>query len=226
MATQGSDGAGGEVIRIVLADDHAVVLEGVRALLNRDPGLEVLAVADNATEAVSLCESVEPDVAVLDVSMKGSSGLDAAKAIKERLPKTRVLMLSMYDDPEYVLEAVKAGADGYILKDANPMHLREAVRVVADGGDYFSGVVAERLTQGVRQQNARETQRSRLDELTAREREVLHWVAKGSTNRQIAEALAISPRTVETHRERLMAKLDIRTVAGLTRLVMEVGEEL
>lgn len=213
------------VIRIVLADDHAVVLEGVRALLDRDPGLVVVGVAESELEAVALCKTHEPDVAVLDVSMKGSSGLEAARTIKEELPNTRILMLSMHDDPEYVLEAVKAGADGYILKDADPMHLREAVRTVAEGGDSFSGVVAERLTQGVRQQNARETQRSRLDDLTAREREVLSWVARGSTNRQIAEALSISPRTVETHRERLMAKLDIRTVAGLTRLVMEVGEE-
>jgi two-component system nitrate/nitrite response regulator NarL len=210
-----------DVIRIVLADDHAVVREGVRALLDRDPGLEVIDVAEEGDQAVELCRKERPDVAVLDVSMRGSSGLDAAKIIKDE-GLAQVLMLSMHDDPEYVLEAVRAGADGYILKDSDPLDLRQAVRVVAKGGGYFSGVVAERLTEGVRLENAREVQRTRFDALTAREREVLTCVAEGLTNRQIAEALSISPRTVETHRERLMSKLDIRTVAGLTRLVLEV----
>ena len=172
-----------------------------------------------------MVESLLPDVAVLDVSMKESSGLDAAREIKSRFG-VGVLMLSMHDDPEYVYEAVAAGADGYVLKDSDPMELRRAVKKVAEGGEVFNGAVAERLAQGARSHSARLRKRERLETLTAREVDVLLEVAKGSTNREIAATLSISPRTVETHRERVMGKLGVRSIAGLTRLVMENGEAL
>jgi RNA polymerase sigma factor (sigma-70 family) len=132
-------------------------------------------------------------------------------------------MLSMHDDPEYVLEAVRAGADGYVLKDVSPAELRSAVEALRDGREYFSARVTHQLSVGLREEIEQEQRRSRLDSLTPREVEVLVLVARGKTNRGIAEELGISPRTVETHRERVMAKLRIRTVAGLTRFVVEQG---
>jgi two-component system nitrate/nitrite response regulator NarL len=135
------------------------------------------------------------------------------------------MVLSMHDNPEYVLEAVRAGADGYILKDVGPSELREAVQAVVEGREYFTDRVTHQLSVALREELERERQRSKLDQLTGREREVLVRVAKGRTNREIAEEFGISPRTVETHRERVMAKLRIHTVAGLTRFVVENGLE-
>jgi DNA-binding NarL/FixJ family response regulator len=135
----------------------------------------------------------------------------------------RILVLSMHDEPEYVLEAVRAGADGYVLKDVAPAELRAAIAAVHEGREYFSARVTHQLGVGLREEIDREQRKGRLDSLTAREVEVLLMVAQGMTNRGIAETLGISPRTVETHRERVMAKLRIRSVAGLTRFVMEQG---
>jgi DNA-binding NarL/FixJ family response regulator len=134
-----------------------------------------------------------------------------------------VLLLSMHDEPEYVLEAVRAGADGYVLKDVTPAELRAAVTAVHEGREYFSARVTQQLSVGLRQELEQEQRRSRIDSLTPREIEVLVLVAQGKTNRGIADQLGISPRTVETHRERVMGKLRIRSVAGLTRFVVENG---
>ena len=209
-------------MRIVIADDHTVVREGVRSLLEREEGFVVVGMAKDGTEAVDLCRELDPDVAVLDVSMPGESGLDATRRIKAA-GGPAVLILSMHDEPEYVVEAVRAGADGYILKDSNPMDLRRAVRSVAAGAGFFPAGALGRLQEGVRREEERGRVMSRLDDLTAREREVLLRVASGKTNREIAEELSISPRTVETHRERVMGKTGVHTVAGLTRLVLESG---
>lgn len=211
-----------EPIRVVIADDHSVVREGVRALLERDPGLVVVGAATDGAEAVELCGELQPDVAVLDVTMPGESGLSATRRIKEA-GGPAVLILSMHDEPEMVVQAVRAGADGYILKDSDPMELRKAVRLVAGGSSFFPPGAVSRLQEGVRMEEERSRVANRLEHLTEREREVLLWIARGRTNREIADQLQISPRTVETHRERVMSKLEIRTVAGLTRLVLEMG---
>jgi RNA polymerase sigma factor (sigma-70 family) len=153
--------------------------------------------------------------------MPGKTGLEVAKELRDAGNDARVLVLSMHDDPEYVLEAVRAGADGYVLKDVTPAELRAAVGALQEGREYFSARVTHQLSVGLREEIEREQRRSRLESLTPREVEVLALVAQGKTNRGIAEELGISPRTVETHRERVMAKLRIRTVAGLTRFVVE-----
>jgi len=208
-------------IRVIIADDHTVVRQGIRHVLEDIDGLEVMAEAGNGNEVLQLMESATPDLLVLDISMPEKTGLDVAKELRAQGSEVAILVLSMHDDPEYVLEAVRAGADGYILKDVGPGELREAVEAVHAGKEYFAERVTHQLGVALREELERERQRSRLEVLTAREREVLVRVASGRTNREIAEEFGISPRTVETHRERVMSKLRIRTVAGLTRFVVE-----
>ena len=210
-------------IRVIIADDHAVVRQGIRHVLEDIDGLEVIAEAGNGTEVLRLMETATPDLLVLDISMPNKTGLEVAKELRTAGSEVAILVLSMHDDPEYVLEAVRAGADGYILKDVGPGELREAVEAVHAGKEYFAERVTHQLGVALREELERERQRSRLEVLTTREREVLVRVANGRTNREIAEEFGISPRTVETHRERVMSKLRIRTVAGLTRFVVENG---
>ena len=210
-------------IRVLVADDHAVVREGIRHVLEREPGFEVVAEAANGSEVLPLAERHRPDVAVLDISMPGESGIQVAAQLRQRLPETRILILSMYDNAEYVLESVRAGAHGYILKDTAATELRRAIRAVQNGEAFLSPPVASRLTAAVRGELEREARTGDLGSLTAREREVLRGIVRGQTNKEIAAALGISHRTVETHRESLMRKLRIRTVAGLTRFAMEAG---
>jgi DNA-binding NarL/FixJ family response regulator len=210
-------------IRVLVADDHTVVREGIRYVLEREPGFEIVAEAGSGSDVVALAEQCRPDVAVLDISMPGESGIQVAARLRQRLPETRILILSMYDNAEYVLESVRAGAHGYILKDTAATELRRAVRAVQEGEVFFSPPVASRLSAAVRGELAQEQRTSDLGSLTAREREVLQGIAQGHTNKEIAAALGISHRTVETHRESLMRKLRIRTVAGLTRFALETG---
>lgn len=216
-----------EQIRVVVADDHTVVREGIRYVLERIPNLEVVGEAADGEEVFSLMEEARPNLLVLDISMPGKTGLEVARQLRAEGSEVAILILSMHENPEYVLEAVRAGADGYILKDVGPGELREAVEAVHGGKEYFTDRVTHQLGVALREELEREQQRTRLEQLTAREREVLVRVADGRTNREIAEEFGISPRTVETHRERVMAKLRIRTVAGLTRFVVEneVGAE-
>ncbi|HEX5632652.1 MAG TPA: response regulator transcription factor [Gemmatimonadales bacterium] len=213
-----SDGA----VRVIIADDHAMVREGIKSVLERE-GFEVVGEAGSGTEVLPLAERTLPDVAVLDISMPGETGLQAAARLRQAMPEVRVLILSMYDNTEYVLESVRAGAHGYLLKDAAAQELANAIRAVQGGEAYFSPAVAARLSAAVRGDIEREQRRTSLDLLTGREREVLLGIAKGLTNKEIAAELGISHRTVETHRESLMKKLGIRTVAGLTKFSLEVG---
>jgi DNA-binding NarL/FixJ family response regulator len=214
-----SDGA---AVRVIIADDHAMVREGIKSVLER-AGFEVVGEASSGTEVLPLAERVQPDVAVLDISMPGETGLQAAARLRQALPHVRVLILSMYDNTEYVLESVRAGAHGYLLKDGAAQELANAIRAVQNGEAYFSPAVAARLSAAVRGDIEREQRRTSLDLLTGREREVLAGIAKGLTNKEIAAELGISHRTVETHRESLMRKLGIRTVAGLTKFSLEAG---
>lgn len=213
----------GNPIRVVIADDHAVVRQGIRGVLEEVEDLEVVGEAADGNEALALTEQHHPDLVVLDVTMPGKTGLEVARALRDAGSGVRVLLLSMHDEPEYVLEAVRCGADGYVLKDVTPAELRTAVTAIHEGHEYFSARVTHQLSVGLREEIEREQRRSRIDSLTPREVEVLLLVAQGKTNRGIAEQLEISPRTVETHRERVMGKLRIRSVAGLTRFVVEHG---
>ena len=205
-------------IRVLVVDDHAVVREGIRHILEGEPGFAVVAEAANGAEALRLAESERPDVVVLDVTMPGESGLRVAPRLIAAVPEARVLFLSMHDNPEYVREGARAGAHGYILKDSAAAELRAAVRAVHAGDTYFSAP-----SRPADPGEGSDTPGAALDVLTGREREVLAGIARGLTNKEIAAQLGISHRTVETHRESLMRKLGIRTVAGLTRFVLDAG---
>jgi two-component system nitrate/nitrite response regulator NarL len=210
-----------ESLRVVIADDHSVVRQGIRGVLEEIDGLDVIGEVGDGVEALGMVTDLSPDVVVLDVNMPAMSGLEVTMALREAGSPVRVLILSMHDDPEYVLQAVRAGADGYVLKDVSPAELRDAVIAVHEGRDHFTARVTQQLSVGLRREIEEEQLRARLSSLTQREREVLLLVAQGLTNREAGGQLEISPRTVETHRERVMDKLRIRTVAGLTRFVVE-----
>ncbi|HET6579537.1 MAG TPA: response regulator transcription factor [Gemmatimonadales bacterium] len=212
----------GAPIRVLVADDHAIVRTGIRHVLEGEPGFAVVGEASNGTEALALALELRPDVAVLDISMPGVSGLQAAAELRLRLPETRVLILSMHDNTEYVLESLRAGVHGYLLKDSAAAELGDAIRAVCRGESFFSPPVARQLGDVVRGELGGEPFDA-LGHLTGRERQVLVGVARGQTNKEIAQELGISHRTVESHRESLMRKLEVYTVAGLTKLALESG---
>lgn len=197
-------------IRVLIADDHAVVREGLRHVLGAEHGFDVVGEAANGADAVRLAELLTPDVIVLDLSMPGTSGLDAAKQIRARRLELRILVLSIHDHPEYVQQSAGAGAQGYLRKDSSPAQLRDAIRAVHSGARVFSAVAHGDLD-------------GRVSLLTPRERSVLARIASGSANKQIARDLAISVRTVEAHRESIARKLGLRGAAALTRFALESG---
>ena len=208
-------------IRVLVADDHTIVRTGIRHVLEGEPGFEVVGEAGNGTEALALAASLHPDVVLLDISMPDESGLQVADRLRRGAAPPRVLMLSMHTNAEYVLESVRAGAHGYLLKDAAATELRSAIRAVFRGESYFSPPVAGSLSAAVRGEHM--SPPTLIEQLTAREREVLQGIATGRTNKEIAAELGISHRTVETHRESLMRKLQIRTIAELTRFALTAG---
>jgi DNA-binding NarL/FixJ family response regulator len=210
-------------LRIVIADDHEVVRQGVRGVLDGEDGFHVVGEAQDGDAAIALVADVQPDVLVLDVNMPGKSGLDVTRELRAAGVSVRILILSMHDEPEYVLQAVRSGADGYVLKDVSPAELRDAVQAVYEGREYFTAQVSRQLSVGLREEIEEQQLRTGLDSLTPRETEVLLLIAEGHTNREAGDRLDISPRTIETHRERVMDKLRVRTVAGLTRFVVEHG---
>ena len=208
-------------IRVLVADDHALVREGIRHVLDAEPGIEVVAEAANGRDAVDLALVHRPDVVVLDITMPEETGLKAAARLRDLMPDVRVLLLSMHDQAEYVREGMRIGTHGYILKDSAGEELRAAIRAVHAGGTFFSPAVVKRLTSALTVEAPAAT--ALLAALTPRERDVLDGVARGLTNKAIASDLGISRRTVEAHRESLMRKLEIHNVAGLTRFALEVG---
>lgn len=208
------------MIRIVIADDHHLVREGIRQVLQAGDEFEVVGQASNGAEALRLAESLSPEVLVLDVSMPDQSGIEVTAALRDRGSPVKVLVLSVHDHPQYVIEAVRAGARGYLRKDTEPAELRRAIRAVARGEAFFSPSVARHLSAAI-QGDTPPGAADRLAGLTPRERDVLRGIAEGSTNKEIAAGLGLSSRTVESYRESLMRKLGIYTVAELTRLALE-----
>lgn len=210
-------------VKVLVVDDHSVVREGLRRVLEEGSGgdLRVVAEAANGVEAVERAVREQPDVVLLDLTMPGpgGSGLAVVRSLRDHAPGARVLILSVHDDREYVLESVRAGAHGYLRKDSSPGEIRQAIHAVCAGDSFFSPTVARHLAAAVQADPPRPA--GRLSALTARERDVLIGVASGRTNRETAAELGISVRTVETHRDSLMRKLGIHTVAELTRFALE-----
>jgi two-component system, NarL family, nitrate/nitrite response regulator NarL len=212
-----------EVIRVLIVDDHAIVREGIRHVLSSDPDFEVVGEAAGGELGVTLAESLEPDVVILDLSMPDLPGLEAARRIRALLPRTALLVLSIHDHQEYVLRSIEAGAQGYLRKDSSPRELRNAIRSVHEGSTFFSAPVARHVSVAIGKRASEETPGTRGDTLTPRERSVLVEIADGRTNKEIAGTLGVSVRTVESHRESLLKKLGVRGTAGLTRFAIEAG---
>jgi len=207
---------------IALADDHQVVRNGLRVLLEAEPDFSVVGEAGDGLEAVRLVERLQPDVLVLDLMMPGLNGLEVARQVSQRSPQTRVVILSMYDNEAYVLEALRAGAAAYVPKESTSAELVRAIREAVAGRRYLSPPLSERAIE-IYMQRAESAALDPYETLTAREREVLHLVAEGHTNAEIAARLFVSPRTIETHRANLMRKLGLHTQTDLIRYALRRG---
>ena len=202
-------------IKVLICDDHPLVLEGIRSVVETFDHIRVVGAVRSAHAALALAEQEDPDVVMMDINMPELSGLDAIELFRERLPRARLLMLSMHDSREYISTAVMYGASGYILKDVSPVEIISAIEAVAGNGTYFSSGVAEAILKG--------TRANAVVPLTTREQAVLLLLARGRSNKDVALELDISVRTVETHRKNIKKKLGIGTTAGLTRYVIDHG---
>jgi DNA-binding NarL/FixJ family response regulator len=210
-------------IAVLLADDHAVVRQGLRALIEAEGDLVVVAEAENGRQAVAQTKKRLPDVVVMDVAMPGMNGLEATRQITRNVTSTRVLVLTSYGDEDYVAQLLEAGASGYLVKQTAATDLLRAIREVHEGNSFFSPVIAKRLRQQDREAFLGRQPVAHMAKLTSREAEVLQLVAEGFANKQIAGELSISIKTVEKHRQQAMNKLNIHDVAGLTRYAIAKG---
>jgi DNA-binding NarL/FixJ family response regulator len=201
-------------IRLLLADDHAILSAGLRALLGYYDDIEIVGEASDGTEAVELVAELRPDVVLMDIAMPGLNGVEATRLIRQQHPRTRVLVLSQHRERQYVTAVLKAGASGYILKRALGSDLLEALRTVAGGDTYLHPEVSTVLVEEVRCPE---------EPLTTREREILEHIVRGETNQQIAASLSLSTKTVEWHRTNLMSKLNAHNAAELVRIALERG---
>jgi two-component system, NarL family, response regulator NreC len=222
MLTQSSSLAKSKEISIILADDHNVVRQGLHAILEAEGDLHVIGEAGSGLEAIRLVERLRPNVLVLDLKIPELSGLEVARQVQRRSPKTRVVILSMHSDKSYVLEALRNGAAGYVLKDSNADELIKAVREAAENRRYLSPPFSDSAVNAYLHQADGATA-DPYDSLSSREREVLQLVAEGHTNTAIGKRLFISPRTVEIHRANMMAKLDLRNQTDLIRYALKRG---
>lgn len=207
-------------IRVYVADDHAMIRDGLRALLESHGDIEVIGGAGDGRQAVVEAKRLQPDIVLMDISMPGLNGIEAAALLREAAPKARVIMLSMHANSEHLFRALHAGARGYVLKNSAGAELADAVREVHAGKRHFSPKVAEILVEGyVREERVA----SPMQALSAREREILQLVAEGRTSAQIADALSLSPKTVDTYRSRLMQKIGVTDMVGLVKFAILHG---
>ena len=208
-------------VRVLLADDHALVRAGIRALLQGLEGVTVVAETGNGAEVLELARTHRPDVVLLDISMPGLSGLDVSAQLERELPEVRVVVLSMHANEEYVLQALRSGAAGYMLKDSATAELELALKAVMRGETYLSPPISKQVVEGYVQRVGAEQPAS--EKLTPRQREVLRLIAEGHSTKEIAYRLELSVKTVETHRAQLMERLQIRDIAGLVKYAIRSG---
>ncbi|RBW68807.1 response regulator transcription factor [Bacillus taeanensis] len=212
------------MIKLIIVDDHAVVRSGLRMLLDGKNNIEVLAEASEGDEAIKKAVELKPDVVLMDLSMPhGKDGLTAAKELKELLPDTAILILTMHDDEEYLFQAIHAGASGYVLKSAPHEELLSAINMVSSGSAYLNPIATKQLMGEYMESFKNGGNSSSLHSLSNRETEILEWISKGYTNKEIAENLVISVKTVETHKSNLMEKLGLKTRPELVKYALKKG---
>lgn len=201
-------------IRLLIVDDHPLVRDGLRLRLGSSSDIEVLGEAANGDQAITMTEELQPDLVLMDINMPVMNGIDAAEIFREKFPQIKLLVLSMHDDREYVMNVLQAGAKGYVLKSASSEEMHAAINAVHNGGIYYSPSIAEIIMSPEDEPN---------DTLTSREQTIMSMLAKGMSNKQMARKLDISVRTVETHRRNIKQKLDISTTSGLIRYAIDYG---
>jgi DNA-binding NarL/FixJ family response regulator len=211
------------VIRIVLADDHVVMRNGLRLLLERQPDFEVVGEAGDGRKMVEVCEALKPDAVVLDIAMPNLNGIEAARQICAKLPKTAIVVLSMHSDEGYVLRALKAGARAYLLKDSAEADLINAIRVVTEGKAFFSPAISRMLVDDYIHRLQQRGVEDSYELLTTREREILQLLAEGKSNKEVANILNLSLYTVETHRGNMLQKLNLHSVPELILYAVRKG---
>ena len=211
------------MMRILLADDHTLVRQGLRRILEEQPDWQVVAETGNGRDAVRLAADLQPDVVILDIGMPQLNGLEAARQIARRLPSARVLVLSMHADEVHITKAVEAGASGYLVKDSADSELVKAVTAVAHGMSYFSPAAAAVLLDEYRKSRAGRGATDRYELLSDREREVLQLMAEGHSSKSIAALLGVAPATVDTHRAHVFEKLDLHSVAEVVLYAVRRG---
>jgi len=210
-------------IRIVLADDHQMVRKGLRSLIERERDLEVVGEASDGREVIELTEEERPDVVVIDISMPRLNGFEAARRITDSFPDTKVLMLTVHEDEEYIFRSLKAGASGYLIKKTAPDELLKAIHTVCEEGAYLGSSITKSVVEKFRAQSDLLEKEAPFERLTEREREVLQLIAEGNSTKEIADMLFISENTVSTHRKNVMNKLDLHNVAQLTQYAIARG---
>ncbi len=208
--------------RVLIADDHQIVREGLRSMLEKEPGITVVGEADNGRTTLRMARELTPDVIIMDVSMPDLNGIEATRQIVAEFGTVKVIALSMHDDRRFVLNMLKAGAKGYMLKDSAFKELANAIRVVVANQTYLSSEIADIVVKDYLSSTT-SGESSAFSRLSPREREVLQLLAEGKTSNQIAESLHVSIKTVETHRSQLMAKLNVKNIATLTKYAIREG---
>jgi DNA-binding NarL/FixJ family response regulator len=210
-------------IKLLLVDDHPIVLEGIKSHLSAQDGFEVVGDAADGEEAIRQARRLLPDIILMDISMPHMNGLEAMTLLRKQVPNAKVLVLTMHDKKEYITQIFRLGARGYLLKDTSPAELVHAIRSIHAGELVFSSTVSRILVGELVSEGEKELKQPQPSELSEREREVLVLIAEGHSNKEIADRLVVGVRTIETHREHIMRKLNIHTVAGLTKFTIVKG---